>query len=350
MSLHFQPDAYLLSSSHPSPFELVDRNSAAQLSGARTTAPVLLGPRRSKAVRATRLHNGVPRSAAQRKYTPESNASCSPPSRFTPSHTPHIYPQRTSCRAILDRAIFGFLARFLLQTMSSAGPSRPHVVTLTADQLLGTSLTPTRPHNKHKNSSAPRVLTIEDLLGSGLTVARQPSRPAAPRSSPRPTSSRASGSSSNRTAPNPRLVRVTADEVLRTGIPVRTLQAVKARSQVLSAEELLATPSSRSSTQRPVQTRGRATVAHSGPGSSSGSGSGFTGTGASAGRSTGGSSATDSHGTRSAAPHASRNNETSGHFQSRNPRATRRSMSLGSMRTLPIYTQEPGDSEVVIDR
>ncbi|KAI0672325.1 hypothetical protein C8Q78DRAFT_990793 [Trametes maxima] len=247
--------------------------------------------------------------------------------------------------------------------MSSAGPSRPRVLTLTADQLLGTSLTPARPHKQNKN--VPRVLTIEDLLGTGLTVARPSPRPApkpAARPAPRPA---ARASASTRSVPNPRLVRVTADEVLRTGIPVRTLQAVKARSgqaQVLTAEELLAAGSSRSPARGPLQVRGRAIsvtaeqlAGSSGGGSSSrGDGSNPIRAGASSSQGAGNPSASGSRGTRPAPGQTSSDNQASAAAaQSRNPRAgqgRRRSASLGSMRTLPIYTQEPGESEVVIDR
>ncbi|KAI0649947.1 hypothetical protein C8Q79DRAFT_997920 [Trametes meyenii] len=247
--------------------------------------------------------------------------------------------------------------------MSSAGPSRPRVLTLTADQLLGTSLTPARPHKQNKN--APRVLTIEDLLGTGLTVARPTPRPApkpAARSAPRPA---ARASASTRSAPNPRLVRVTADEVLRTGIPVRTLQVVKARSgqaQVLTAEELLAAGSSRSPARGPLQVRGRAIsvtaeqlAGSSGGGSSSrGNGTAPARAGASSSQGAGNPSTSGSRGTRPAPGQTSSDNQASAAAaQSRNPRTgqgRRRSASLGSMRTLPIYTQEPGESEVVIDR
>ncbi|KAH9903444.1 hypothetical protein C8Q73DRAFT_52468 [Cubamyces lactineus] len=232
-----------------------------------------------------------------------------------------------------------------MSSSSSAGPSRPRVITLTADQLLGTSLTPARPHKQSKNSNAPRVLTIEDLLGPGLTVARPPPRPPAPkpvaRPPPRP-SPRAS--SSTRSAPNPRLVRVTADEVLRTGIPVRTLQAVKARSgqaRVLTAEELLAAGSSRSS----AQSRGRATSAAGPNGSGSSRSSGTTAGGST--QSTGTQAGGSSRNLRQAA-----GSSNGGDAHSRTPRSgqARRSNSLGSTRTLPMYTQEPGESEVVIDR
>ncbi|KAL7284592.1 hypothetical protein ACG7TL_001886 [Trametes sanguinea] len=229
--------------------------------------------------------------------------------------------------------------------MSSAGPSRPRVITLTADQLLGTSLTPARTPKPSKNTSnGSRVLTIEDLLGPGLTVARPPPKPPA-RSSPRPTSRSFSTSS-----PNPRLVRVTADEVLRTGIPVRTLQAVKARSgqaRVLTAEELLSAGSSRSPRRSPVQSGSRASASDQPAGPS----------GSSAAQAVGSPSAAEST-PRAARPGTATASSTSGSdaqraaSQSRNPRhgPPRRSLSLGSMRTLPIYTQEPGESEVVIDR
>ncbi|OSC99689.1 hypothetical protein PYCCODRAFT_1470003 [Trametes coccinea BRFM310] len=222
--------------------------------------------------------------------------------------------------------------------MSSAGPSRPRVITLTADQLLGTSLTPARTPKPSKNTSnGSRVLTIEDLLGPGLTVARPPPKPPA-RSSPRPTSRSFSSTRSTASSPNPRLVRVTADEVLRTGIPVRTLQAVKARSgqaRVLTAEELLSAGSSRSPRRSPVQSGSRASASDQPAGPS-------------AAEST----------PRAARPGTATASSTSGSdaqraaSQSRNPRhgPPRRSLSLGSMRTLPIYTQEPGESEVVIDR
>ncbi|KAI0372472.1 hypothetical protein BV20DRAFT_964065 [Pilatotrama ljubarskyi] len=236
--------------------------------------------------------------------------------------------------------------------MSSAGPSSPRVVTLTADQLLGTSLTPARPHKQPKN--APRVLTIEDLLGPGLTVARSAPKPVArptPRSPPRP-----SGSSSTRNTPNPRLVRVTADEVLRTGIPVRTLQVVKARSgqaQVVTAEELLAASSSRLSGRSVPQTRGRTTANQplaAPSGSSGGSGATASRAGQSQGSAT--SSAQRSRDPRSAHSGTGGRNEST--EQSRTARGqARRSNSLGSTRTtrtLPMYTQEPGDSEVIIDR
>ncbi|KAH9854608.1 hypothetical protein C2E23DRAFT_817187 [Lenzites betulinus] len=246
--------------------------------------------------------------------------------------------------------------------MSSAGPSRPRVITLTADQLLGTSLTPARPHRHAKTNSAPRVLTIEDLVGTGLTVARPASRPAptrpAPRAAPRAPPPRAPASSSTRTTLNPRLVRVTADEVLRTGIPVRTLQAVKARSgqaQPLTAEELLAATSPTPSGSR--ITRGRAISSGLSSGSSSGASSSrpttAPGAGSTTGRTLGSPSTGNSHGTRQAAQPANRVNEGSGASASthgRNARQARRSNSLGSTRTLPMYTQEPGESEVVISR
>lgn len=310
------------------------------------------------------------RSVCALRVAADFGTSCSPNpiSLLLPTHSrrpspPHKpIPHSVICSSGLTRDTFVsvFLTFFhvLRQTMSSAGPSRPRVVTLTADQLLGTSLTPARAHNKHKNSNTPRVLTIEDLLGPGLTVARPASRPTptrtAPRPTPRPSSSRGSGSSSTRTAPNPRLVRVTADEVLRTGIPVRTLQAVKARSQVLSAEELLAATSSRSSVRTTPQARGRTTAAQPSGGSSSpGSSGSRSAAGVGAGRTTGNASTAGSHETRQTAQQAGRDNGASGaSTQGRNPRSgpPRRSLSLGSMRTLPIYTQEPGDSETVIDR
>ncbi|KAI8989134.1 hypothetical protein BD414DRAFT_384954, partial [Trametes punicea] len=245
--------------------------------------------------------------------------------------------------------------------MSSAGPSRPRVITLTADQLLGSSLTPARPHKQPKDANAPRVLTIEDLLGPGLTVARPTPKPPAPKPAARPAPRSASRpSSSARSTPNPRLVRVTADEVLRTGIPVRTLQVVKARSgqaRVLTAEELLAAGSSHASARRTAQSRhqsrGRTAVSEpsAGPSSppsiagASGSNVGQTGGSSSVAESSRrarerpgmGSTGSDAQG--AAAP-----TRTARSGQSR------RSNSLGSMRTLPMYTQEPGESEVVIDR
>ncbi|KAI0325513.1 hypothetical protein GY45DRAFT_1330191 [Cubamyces sp. BRFM 1775] len=232
-----------------------------------------------------------------------------------------------------------------MSSSSSAGPSRPRVITLTADQLLGTSLTPARPHKQSKNTNAPRVLTIEDLLGPGLTVARPPPRPPAPKPAMRPAPrSSPRASSSTRSAPNPRLVRVTADEVLRTGIPVRTLQAVKARSgqaRVLTAEELLAAGSSRSS----AQSRGRTAPA---AGSSGGGSSRSGGTTADGSTQTTGTTSVGS----SRSPRATAGSTTGGDAHNRAPRSgqARRSNSLGSTRTLPMYTQEPGESEVVIGR
>ncbi|KAI0356927.1 hypothetical protein OH77DRAFT_1495185 [Trametes cingulata] len=241
--------------------------------------------------------------------------------------------------------------------MSSAGPSRPRVVTLTADQLLGTSLTPARPHKQPKN--APKVLTIEDLLGPGLTVARTAPKPApkpAGRPTPRSPARSSCSSNSTRNAPNPRLVRVTADEVLRTGIPVRTLQVVKARSgqaQVLTAEELLAASSSRLSGRTAPPSRGRTSAAQpvAGPSGSS-RGSGATAGSASQSQGAGTSSAQRSRDPRPAPARVGGGNDTT--EQSRTARGqARRSNSLGSTRTtrtLPMYTQEPGDSEVIIDR
>ncbi|KAI0772826.1 hypothetical protein BD413DRAFT_492334 [Trametes elegans] len=220
--------------------------------------------------------------------------------------------------------------------MNSAGPSRPRVITLTADQLLGTSLTPARSHIK-QNKNTPRVLTIEDLLGSGLTVARQ----ASPKPSSRPPSrSAARTSASTRSAPNPRL-------------------AVKARSgqaQVLSAQELLSSGTSRASSRRPNtagESRGR-TEQSNAPGRPGADLDGPTTINTSAGQSTGGSSADSSRGTRppTTGQRSGRGETPGSGSQGRSPRPgqARRSMSLGSTRTLPMYTQEPGESEVVVDR
>ncbi|KAI0657450.1 hypothetical protein C8Q70DRAFT_1046115 [Cubamyces menziesii] len=232
-----------------------------------------------------------------------------------------------------------------MSSSSSAGPSRPRVITLTADQLLGTSLTPARPHKQSKNTNAPRVLTIEDLLGPGLTVARPPPKPPAPKPAVRPAPR--AHASSTRSAPNPRLVRVTADEVLRTGIPVRTLQAVKVRSgqaRVLTAEELLAAGSSRSA----AQSRGRAASAAA-AGQSSSSGSSRT-SGITAGGSTQSTGSQSAGSSRNPRPATATNGSGDAHARAPRSGQARRSNSLGSTRTLPMYTQEPGESEVVIDR
>ncbi|KAI9056347.1 hypothetical protein FKP32DRAFT_1607895 [Trametes sanguinea] len=241
--------------------------------------------------------------------------------------------------------------------MSSADPGRPRVITLTADQLLGTSLTPVRaPKSQRNTSNGSRVLTIEDLLGPGLRVAQPSPKHHTPKSN-LPYSSFRSFSSTRtvHSSPNPHLVRVTADEVLRTGIPVRTLQAVKARSgqaRILTAEELLAAGSSRSLGRRPVQSGngGRATALEQQAGPS-GTSRAARSAGSSAAQAVGSPSAATgtSRASRSTREDAASGARTGATPQTRNSRP-RRSVSLGSMRTLPIYTQEPGESEVVIDR
>ncbi len=252
----------------------------------------------------------------------------------------------------------------------TAGSSRSRVtrLELTADQLLGSDLTRIRPYKPRKNT--PKVVTVEQLLGTSLTIAgpsaRSPSRtsarPAPPRSSPRPSSPRIPA------APNRE--RVTADEVLRTGLPVRTLQAAKARARsssaiTLTADQLLASGSGSSSGSRLSSRRGVPRVlsaeelAGPGPGYSSSD---------PRPRSAGGSTSAVSHtsglrsgsGTLGARPSTagaasssgSSGVSASGTTRGRGPRAgqVQRSNSQGSTRTLPIYTKEPGDSEVVIDR
>ncbi|RDX52598.1 hypothetical protein OH76DRAFT_1499396 [Lentinus brumalis] len=252
----------------------------------------------------------------------------------------------------------------------TAGSSRSRVtrLELTADQLLGSDLTRIRPYKPRKNT--PKVVTVEQLLGTSLTIAgpsaRSPSRtsarPAPPRPSPRPSSPRIPA------APNRE--RVTADEVLRTGLPVRTLQAAKARARsssaiTLTADQLLASGSGSSSGSRLSSRRGVPRVlsaeelAGPGPGYSSSD---------PRPRSAGGSTSAVSHtsglrsgsGTLGARPSTagaasssgSSGVSASGTTRGRGPRAgqVQRSNSQGSTRTLPIYTKEPGDSEVVIDR
>ncbi len=238
----------------------------------------------------------------------------------------------------------------------SARPSRSRVtrVELTADQLLGTDLTPARPHKASKYAP-PKVITVEQLLGSSLTIASaarggsgsssaasSPSSRSASRAPALPISVRSAAARS----PSPHRVpvvpireRVTADEVLRTGLPVRTLQAAKQRARsgqalVLTAEQLLGSSRSNgssSSSRRPNTAGDRASAGATSL--STGSRHGRNTRPSTAGATTGG----DGSGS------AARGREN-------RPRQARRSSSLGSTRTLPIYTKEPGESEVVIDR
>ncbi|KAI1787286.1 hypothetical protein LXA43DRAFT_1184599 [Ganoderma leucocontextum] len=236
----------------------------------------------------------------------------------------------------------------------SAGPSRSRVtrVELTADQLLGADLTPARPYKPPKH--AQKVITVEQLLGPSLTIA-----PAARGGS---SSSGAASSHSSRSAvwpparphparsPSPHRVpsapnreRVTADEVLRTGLPVRTLQAAKQRARsgqalVLTAEQLLGS-SSGSSGSRPPGLTADNTHRPSTAGASAAS--------PSPGRSRSGRVARPS--TAGATPGGDGSSSAACGRES-HPRQARRSSSLGSTHTLPIYTKEPGESEVVIDR
>ena len=242
----------------------------------------------------------------------------------------------------------------------SAGPSRSRVtrVELTADQLLGTDLTPARPHKASKH--APKVITVEQLLGTSLTIApaarsaaSSPSSRSASRAPTRPNSVRSAAARSPSPHPVPVVPtreRVTADEVLRTGVPLRTLQAAKQRARsgqalVLTAEQLLGpSPGSSRSHASSSSTRGLAAGnsrrpntagdgASAGASLSTGSRSGRITRPSTAGATTGGdSSASTARGRES------------------RPRQARRSSSLGSTHTLPIYTKEPGESEVVIDR
>ncbi|KAI0717902.1 hypothetical protein C8T65DRAFT_640334 [Cerioporus squamosus] len=247
----------------------------------------------------------------------------------------------------------------------AAGSSRSRVtrLELTADQLLGSDLTRARPYKPGKN--APKVITAEQLLGTSLTIAgtsaQSPSRTSArhtpPRSSPRPPSPR-------RTV-TPNRTRVTADEVLRTGLPVRTLQAAKARARsssaiTLTAEQLLASDSGSSSGSRLSSRRRVPRVLSAeelaGPGLGSSASSGRP-------RSAGGSNIAvspspglrpGSSGTRGARPSTAGATSsggsssvsaagTSAATRGRGPRSgqMQRSNSQGSTRTLPMYTKEP---------
>ncbi|PIL29018.1 hypothetical protein GSI_09066 [Ganoderma sinense ZZ0214-1] len=250
----------------------------------------------------------------------------------------------------------------------SAGPSRSRArvtrVELTADQLLGADLTPARPHKASKH--APKVITVEQLLGSSLTITPAARGGSGSSSATSPSSSR----SASRTAARPNSVRsaaarspspprvpvvvphrerVTADEVLRTGVPLRTLQAAKQRARsgqalVLTAEQLLGSSagSSRSHASS-SSTRGLAAESSRRPNT--------------AGEPT--SAATPSTGSRSSrivrpstagATTGGDGSASAARGRENRPRQARRSSSLGSTHTLPIYTKEPGESEVVIDR
>ena len=241
----------------------------------------------------------------------------------------------------------------------SAGPSRSRVtrIELTADQLLGADLTPARPHKPSKH--VPKVITVEQLLGSSLTIA-----PTARGGSGSSTAASPSRSASRATArpplnsvrsvptrsPSPLRIpviptreRVTADEVLRTGVPLRTLQAAKQRARsaqalVLTAEQLLSS-SSGSARSNVSSSSGLAQVA-------SGSSRRSNPAGDRTSPSTGGSRPG-----RVARP-STAGATTGGDARGRDSRhrQARRSSSLGSTHTLPIYTKEPGESEVVIDR
>ncbi|RPD61686.1 hypothetical protein L226DRAFT_395923 [Lentinus tigrinus ALCF2SS1-7] len=258
----------------------------------------------------------------------------------------------------------------------ATGSSRSRVtrLELTADQLLGSDLTRARPYKPGKSAS--RVITVEQLLGTSLTIAgpsarsqpsRTPARPTPPRPAPR--------APSPRQAAAPIRARVTADEVLRTGVPLRTLQAAKARSRAitLSTESLRASSSANGPRPRSSSRRGVPHVISAeelaGPGLASSSSSGRSAGGSTisvspsvspasglrpgshgirggrpvtAGASSGGSSAV------SPTPDASSSTTARG----RGPRSgqVQRSNSQGSTRTLPMYTKEPGESEVVIGR
>ena len=264
----------------------------------------------------------------------------------------------------------------------TAGPSRSRVtrVELTADQLLGSDLTPARSFKPPKHG--PKTITVEQLLGTSLTIApaarnaaASPSR-SAPRPAPRPaarspplSSVRSSASRSVPIAPNRE--RVTADEVLRTGLPVRTLQAAKQRARtgqtlILTAEQLLGPTASESSASGSSRSRVRANteLASPGAGPSSrnrsinardhGSSSAYHVSGSSRSGAAGGSSRVARPSTAGAASSSSSGGGNgalgSGRGRDNRPRQLRRSSSMGSTHTLPIYTNEPGESEVVISR
>ena len=259
----------------------------------------------------------------------------------------------------------------------AAGSSRSRVtrVELTADQLLGSDLTRVRPYKPGRN--APRVITVEQLLGPSLTIAG-PSARSPSRTSARPTPPRAvrRAPSPPRTAP-PNRNRVTADEVLRTGLPVRTLQAAKARARsgqaiTLTAEQLLTSGGGSGSGSRSSSRRGiprvlsaeelagpglRTTSSSSRPRSAGGStiavspssGSRLAPDGTRGVRpTTAGAAPSGGSSGLSGTPSASSPSAARG----RGPRTgqMQRSTSQGSTRTLPKYTKEPGESEVVIDR
>ncbi|TBU63599.1 hypothetical protein BD310DRAFT_916758 [Dichomitus squalens] len=254
----------------------------------------------------------------------------------------------------------------------TAGPSRSRVtrVELTADQLLGSDLTPARPfkHSKH----GPKNITVEQLLGTSLTITPAARNNAASRSrsTPRPAARsppssfvRPSSSRNVPAVPNP--TRITADEVLRTGLPVRTLQAAKQRARtgqtlVLTAEQLLGSGASGSSSSSPGSSRvlPASELAGSGPSSrmrsshardnasnppsgpsrsAAGAGNSRVARPSTAGAATGGGS-------------SGNDSSSAGRGRDNRPRQLRRSSSMGSTHTLPIYTKEPGESEVVISR
>ncbi|KAI0752701.1 hypothetical protein C8Q80DRAFT_1147723 [Daedaleopsis nitida] len=277
----------------------------------------------------------------------------------------------------------------------SAGPSRSRVtrVELTADQLLGSDLTPARLQRQRKN--APKVVTVEQLLGPSLTIAGPSSRsssraatraPSSPRQVPPAPRPIARCPSPSRIAV-PHRERVTADEVLRTGLPLRTLQAAKARARnaqamVLTAEQLhasgtgsgsssssgsrLSSPSPRNRSRPRVVTAeelagpGPETSLSSSarrPGSAGGNPAAVSHTsgvrsGASTSRISRPSTAGAAIGSGSASAGGSAAAGSSGTAGRRASRSGRiqRSSSQGSTRTLPMYTKEPGESEVVIDR
>ena len=243
----------------------------------------------------------------------------------------------------------------------SAGPSRSRVtrIELTADQLLGADLIPARPHKPSKH--APKVITVEQLLGSSLTITPAARGGSGTSSVASPSSSRSTSRTTARPPPNsvrsmptrspsplgvpviPTRERVTADEVLRTGVPLRTLQAAKQRARsgqalVLTAEQLLGSSSGAGSSRSNGSSSSRLASESGRRPNTAGDRAGLSTSGYRSGRVT-----------RPSTAGATTGGDTRGQ-ESRPRQARRRSSSLGSTHTLPIYTKEPGESEVVIDR
>lgn len=327
-----------------------------------------------------------------------------------------------------------------ISLMSAGGTRSQLALELTADQLLAATVAPTRHRKWSRNAPyPPRVVTLDDLLGPDLSLAASspPSRSSIPlvssspssfiRLSPSPSYAHAPVLQALRRSRSPetrprseavgaqrRLVRhrastpafrssttpistaqirVTADEVLRTGLPLRALQAAKARaldSQVVVPASVQSVPpatstNARSPSQTIVLTAEQLFAsdgAHSGSGPRlltrrshrnlprmltaadlAGPNMSTSTRPASAGRNASQDSPNSSprippwttdaaHAAGTRAQRANSDLDTANAARGRGSRSghVQRSSSHGSTRTLPRYTKEPGESEVIIVR